>query len=130
MSTIPHLNYTILGLPKPDVFPLEIKNQNILVQEVIRDICVIPDPGSELWLVWDNTTLDGTMGLTLFFQLKEPIPFDQIHSTPWLLDKSTNLMDYATRLFRAEKLFDVWTTRDHRSLHAIMWLGTPFTLIL
>jgi len=39
-----------------------------------------------------------------FFQLKEPIPFDQVASNPWLLDSSTNLASYATHIYRVENL--------------------------
>ena len=63
--------------------------------------------------------------------MKEPIPFDQVSSNSWLLDSSTDLADYATRVFRAEILFDVWVDRDKRHLHAVVRLGgaddcTPF----
>jgi len=95
------LNYTHLGLKKFEVFPHQI-NGLTNVDDILRKTCSINAYKSELWL------------------LKEPIPFDQVSSKPWLLDRSTNLADHATRLFRAELLFDVWTDRDRRFLHAVL----------
>ena len=64
--------------------------------------------------------------------MKEPIPFSQVNANPWLLDSSTNLADYATHVFRAERLLDVWTNREEKYLHAILHIGycTSSTLIV
>ena len=66
--------------------------------------------------------------MTDFSQLKEPIPFDQVSSNPWLLEPSANLSDYAARVFRAEKLVDIWAKRDlTRHLHAVVRIGDRCT---
>jgi len=80
------------------------------VQDILEKICKKLD---RTWLVNDSD----------LWLLKEPIPFDQVDSNSWLLDSSTNLADYATRVFRAEILIDLWTNRDKRCLHAVVRLG-------
>ena len=55
--------------------------------------------------------------------MNEPIHFDQVSSNPWLLDSSIDLADYATRIFNAENLFNIWTNRDTRHLHAVLRIG-------
>jgi len=52
--------------------------------------------------------------------LKEPIPFDEVASSPWLLEKSTDLKEYATCIFQAEQLSDIVDGSDRRCLHAIL----------
>jgi len=54
--------------------------------------------------------------------LKEPIPFSRVASASALLDPSMNLKRYATRRFLAEKLVDILTGYDDRSLHAVIRL--------
>ena len=59
--------------------------------------------------------------MTNFSQLNNPIPFNQVGTNPWLFDSSANhLEDHATRIFRAERLVDVWTNRDPRHIHAVV----------
>ena len=60
-------------------------------------------------------------------QLKKPIPFDQVESSKWLLDPKTDLTEYATRAFHAEKVGDVVLTTEHRHLHVILELNPPST---
>ena len=63
-----HLNYTILGLPEFQVFPLSIYGENVLIDEVLGDMCSHSDDNvtaskSEFWLVRGNTrTPDRTKG--------------------------------------------------------------------
>ena len=68
MTPKPYLNYTILGLPKFQVFPLEIYDEQALVDKVLDHMCGKSDDNvtaskSEFWLVCDNTrTPDRTKG--------------------------------------------------------------------
>ena len=123
MAPIAHFNYTTLGLSEFEVFPFHIYDQQILVEAFLREVLPKSDLGSRVWLVGDSTTRCNILLRTYhpFPQLKEPIPFNQVDSNPWLLNVMTDLTEHATRLFRAERLFDVWTDRNHRCLHAVIF---------
>jgi len=94
-------NYAILGHHEFEVFPYQFFHKN-LVEGALEGIGTKIGKHFEFWV------------------LKEPIPFDEVRSHPWLLDPSTNLTDYATRPFRAEKLLDILPTRDNRCLHVVL----------
>ncbi|KAF9653381.1 hypothetical protein BDM02DRAFT_3182905 [Thelephora ganbajun] len=105
------LNYTILGLPRFQVFPLPIPDDTVFIEQVLQDACektggIAKASKSEFWL------------------LKRPIPFDQVEKNPWLLKSFVSLSDYATHRFHAEKLCDVLSNKfdDPKSLHVVLGL--------
>ena len=135
MSSNRHLNYAILGYREFEVFPIDVYKEKMLVEDILGYFRGRTKSNAEFWLVCDNSPFDSGLDqradrLFTGFQLKEPIPFSEVESNPWLLDPSTNLRDYATRHFLAERLSDIWTNRDHKFVHAIARLVPACTSLI
>ena len=125
------LTYACLGRNTFEVYPHEVYT-GTRVEDILEAICERWDVSDDLrnsdfWLVRNITTPNASVQWEAdFFQLKEPIPFDKVDSNPWLLYTATNLADYATKVFRAVKLRDVWTNHEENHLHAVLRIGCVY----